>query len=346
MRGKQGYSLSVIALLALSGVVGGVLFKDQYSIADVVPVWDADALVQQQARQRIWRPALRQIAFRVGGESYSTVLYNPGSLRSDDAGNVFVLDYGDLRVKKFSPHGELLQVYGKGKGQGPGELVNPTDFAIGDDGRLWVCDPTGGTISIFASSGALERVLRLADRPYRLVLKGDGGFIAIPQRAGEFLFQSYDADGRPGKPFGRLIRDQVRNSMVLDGWLAPAPDGFVFASNRAGLFAAYDTRGQLLFLAESLDPKPLPRVITDSAGGMRIDSKAGLSALSLSTLGDEVHLFEHVEENGRKVGIIDTFRRDGAYAYSTRVPEPASSVLVTEGSLYTVRNGTVTRWIR
>jgi DNA-binding beta-propeller fold protein YncE len=72
----------------------------------------------------------------------------------NDAGEIFVADgYGNSRVHKFSPDGQLLLSWGEpGKG-GPGEFHLPHGITIDQAGRLLICDRENNRIQIYDQQG-------------------------------------------------------------------------------------------------------------------------------------------------------------------------------------------------
>lgn len=58
---------------------------------------------------------------------------------TDGDGNVFVADFENHRVQKFTSEGEFLGAFGE-QGSGPGQFDRPTDAAIDQDGNLYVVD--------------------------------------------------------------------------------------------------------------------------------------------------------------------------------------------------------------
>src|SRR5829696_8887624 len=55
-------------------------------------------------------------------------LSNPTGLDVDDLDNVYVADFGNNRIQKFTPDGEVLATWGS-TGAGGGQFVNPYDIA-------------------------------------------------------------------------------------------------------------------------------------------------------------------------------------------------------------------------
>lgn len=66
-----------------------------------------------------------------------SVLNQPQSLDVDAAGNIYVMDWGDVELKVFSPGGEFLRTVGR-KGQGPGEFESGARFEISGDNKIFI----------------------------------------------------------------------------------------------------------------------------------------------------------------------------------------------------------------
>jgi streptogramin lyase len=68
-------------------------------------------------------------------------------------GELFVADgYGNARVHKFSPDGELLLSWGE-RGSGPGQFALPHCVRIDKHDRVWVCDRENNRVQTFDTDG-------------------------------------------------------------------------------------------------------------------------------------------------------------------------------------------------
>ncbi len=77
----------------------------------------------------------------------------PTNLAVGADGDLYVSDgYGNARIHRFSPQGELLQSWGE-PGTGPGQFNVPHDIALAPDGRLLVADRENDRIQIFSPEG-------------------------------------------------------------------------------------------------------------------------------------------------------------------------------------------------
>lgn len=77
-------------------------------------------------------------------------IIEPRALVLDSLYNLYVLDYGDMKIKKFNKYGEYLGFAG-GRGRGPGEFINMTAIAVRDD-KLYVIDASLFKIEEFSTS--------------------------------------------------------------------------------------------------------------------------------------------------------------------------------------------------
>ena len=89
-------------------------------------------------------------------------------------GDLYVSDgYGNCRVHRFSPTGELKRSWGT-PGGGPGEFFLPHGIAVRADGRVFVCDRENDRIQIFSPDGEYLSEWTDTQRPTHLVFDAQG----------------------------------------------------------------------------------------------------------------------------------------------------------------------------
>jgi hypothetical protein len=334
----------LLGTAVLVGVGAGVLSSFSTS-AIQAEFTDAfrQGLLQQGQKARVWRPSPKRKLLTIGsGPGYQ--LFGPLHLKVDASEALYVLDVGDVKIKKFAPDGRFLVSYGKGRGQGPGEFASLTDFTIGEQGQVWATDLSNGRLTVFAPDGEVMRTLKLEQPPYRMSYGKDHLFVMLTP-TGSRLFGDYSPDGHLRRTFGTFLANQGRNAMVLDGWVTPADDGgFIYAGYYDGLIAAYDNGGNPRFLAESLDRPPLPKIVHDGQRAW-VDRDAPMTIYGLSSTPGQIHMLAPFFETLRKVGSLDTYdARDGRYLFSRRVPEKCKGAFVSPHYFYTFDDTHITRW--
>ena len=153
----------------------------------------------------------------------------PTNVAIGPRGDVYVSDgYGNCRVHRFSPTGELKRSWGVA-GQGPGEFFLPHGIAVAADGRVFVCDRENDRIQIFSPDGEYLAEWTDTRRPTHLVFDGKGRAYVS-----ELWWQPGQTSRRYG-PAGEVCAGRVsiydREGRVLARWGGPDPVA-------AGSFAA------------------------------------------------------------------------------------------------------------
>jgi DNA-binding beta-propeller fold protein YncE len=98
----------------------------------------------------------------------------PTNLAVGPKGDLYVSDgYGNCRVHRFSPSGELKHSWGL-PGGGPGQFYLPHGIAVAADGRVFVCDRENDRIQIFSPDGEYLDEWTDTQRPTHLVFDAQG----------------------------------------------------------------------------------------------------------------------------------------------------------------------------
>ncbi len=342
----------VLGLLLCAGMIIGHFIVDHDRIVKIVPnrtiAENFPTAKPQSSENRIFKPANLLKVFSIGLRS-DDALSNPTSVKQDKFGNVYIFDWGDLSLLKFSQEGRFIQKFGKGRGQGPGEFQNPTDFAIAMNGDVWISDPGAGIITTFNPDGSVKQTIRPKSLPHRIVCLNTGDIFLMSTATTKHLFEKYDAAGKFQSSFGLLLRDQNRYPILTDGWVAIGEDNALYYTLlRAGLLASFYPNGNLRFFVETIDQIPLPKIeiftIRD-VSGIRIDPNAPWTALSINISDSNIYILSWAGSRGRKGMVVDTYSTaNGAYLESFEIPEKCKSAYVTEKFVYTVEDTTVTKW--
>jgi DNA-binding beta-propeller fold protein YncE len=165
----------------------------------------------------------------------------PTNLAMGPQGDLFVSDgYGNCRVHRFSPSGELKRSWGTPGGR-PGEFYLPHGIAVAADGRVFVCDRENDRIQIFSPDGEYLSEWTDTQRPTHIVFDGQGR-----AHVSELWWHTGQVSGRHG-PIREARHGRVSvydgDGTVLARWGGPeatAPGNFAAPH---GL--AVDSRGDV-----------------------------------------------------------------------------------------------------
>ena len=132
---------------------------------------------------------------------------SPSDIAISPDGLLYISDgYGNARVHRFTPDGELVDSWGAPGKTGPGEFHVPHGVWVHTDGRVFVADRENNRMQIFDSEGNfLEQWLDLA-RPCDIYIDDDSG--GVRAGAGRFHVHSGHRRQRPGplgQPLGRRV---------------------------------------------------------------------------------------------------------------------------------------------
>ena len=114
-----------------------------------------------------------------GGPAASAQLWAPWGVAVDPAGDVFIGDYYNYRVRKIGTDGNISTLAGNGLNGYPGDggpatasqLAQPKAVAVDSAGNLYIADTFGNTVRKVTPDGTVTRLAGTGLRGY----SGDGG---------------------------------------------------------------------------------------------------------------------------------------------------------------------------
>lgn len=155
---------------------------------------------------RVIGPGLVPSESGIDGMDYRTIRpgagpFNmPTNLVRGPQGDLFITDgYGNARVHRFTPTGELVASWGE-PGDSPGQFNVPHGIAVDADGRLYVCDRENSRIQLFSPAGELLAIWSDVARPCQAFVVGDLVFVAeLGFHAGVFPWNAMDNSRTGGR---------------------------------------------------------------------------------------------------------------------------------------------------
>lgn len=175
---------------------------------------------------------------------FNNNLFRPSSIRVD-SNYLFISDFGDMKIKKFNMDGDMILTYGKGRGRGPSEFLNITDFDICGD-LLWASDIQNMRVASFqVGNGTLNNTINMEARPIRITCVRDK--IVVMQFGGDHLFNIFDTEGNIISETGYEFEEIIQyNPAALDGNIYTYKDGFLYLPFYASFVFHFDISGNLV----------------------------------------------------------------------------------------------------
>jgi RHS repeat-associated protein len=222
----------------------------------------------------------------------------------DGEGNIWVTDYGNDRVQKFSPKGAFIASYGPHVGSGNGEFNQPTGIDINQStGNVYISDLGNHRIQELSSTGAFIRTFGT---------EGEG-------KLAEPMNLAIDSAGNVWVP--DLSQDRVAEFSSTGTFIA------AYGKEGTGQLqfkhpAAIAVSGENIYVADRANDRveeltnkgAFVRVIsgTEGAGGGELYEPEGLSADAAGNLYVADNGASHVEEFSSTGGYKATFAGNGS----------------------------------
>lgn len=131
----------------------------------------------------------------------------PKGIAVDPAGNVFVADTDNLRIRVIRPSGIVETYAGTGDlGAKDGPRLQATfgfmaSIALDKQGNLWIADQSNRLIRRISPSGDVQTVVKTGLGYAAVVLPFDDGSFAVSDTSNHVI-RLYRSDGAPGQVFG------------------------------------------------------------------------------------------------------------------------------------------------
>ncbi|WP_372906568.1 6-bladed beta-propeller [Rhodohalobacter sp.] len=188
--------------------------------------------------------------------SDTTTLFQPAHVRKFK-NKIYVSDFSDYTIYEYDVDGRVTRTIETGKGEGPGEFINLTDFDIINDRLLAVDSQSLRITSISLNTGEVLKSISVDRRPYRITCLKDG-FI-VNWLGNEMLFSKFDYEGNELFEFGKVIEDQLRHVLSVSGTIrSNRHDNFVYIPSYASLIYFYNGEGELINILKAPDGLEFP----------------------------------------------------------------------------------------
>jgi len=296
-----------------------------------------------------------------GDENY--MMAYPADIDSDAEGNIYVLDYQDCVLKKYSPHGKFVAQFGR-EGQGPGEFTNPYSMTISHQDLIYVGDTNLNKIEVLSPAGIYQKTMKVDFRYYFAVNKKNDLIID---------HQEYDKDGNPFYSVGRfdfqkneaeilLSQRQYWPARIMDDefryefpyylrWDINSKDHIYVASAVEYKISVFSPDGNLLFrFIKDFNPvrvsgeemKKISDHLRPIRGANPFMANPVYPVFKFISIDEKDRVWiEHYQPDWRKRAnketIYDIFSFDGKFLFSTKIPGHIFPKLIFKnGFIYTL----------
>ncbi len=245
--------------------IGYLGVNNMTSEARIIPVSDSSLspglsteILPQEKKKRQFSESEPVLIKEINLDELKNPPYGVGSLKFDQNGSLFILDYRQGLIYKFtfSPDWKNFQhsFFGKGIGQGPGEVSQVTDFKI-FNGDIYVVDEGKGAIEIYTTDGAYKTSLKMRNLvPTRLTVLKDS-LVMEALVSADHLFYLFDLSGNFKSSFGEYIEQREKeNNVYQDNSLSESfsEKYFYYLPRLFGFVALYDG-DKLVMVKETID---------------------------------------------------------------------------------------------
>jgi hypothetical protein len=175
--------------------------KSSLLIIGIIPIWIWSlGAVTARAEKKTF--SLKEdLAIGVDSGDENLIFGSVADIGLDAAGNIYILDWENMRVQVFDHQGKFLRSIVGRQGQGPQEVTTLGGVAVSPAGTIAVLDRGGNKILILSSDGEFRRFFKLDfQASYLGCLEGDR--IVVLGLNKEKILHLFDPGGQLLTSFG------------------------------------------------------------------------------------------------------------------------------------------------
>ena len=298
---------------------------DRLNLPEVVP---------QDTPDRTWIDVALRELFTLPTDP-DVLLLNPGGLAADPSGDIYVADFGVMKMLRFGPDGRYLNAYGSGTGLGPGEFMSMNDLVITNDSIVHVLDYVGRRVSYFSKDGSFLKSRPTEFPSVRLAVTDSGREYALRMNS-ESVFESHS--DAVTVEFGRLL-DDLTDLGLIYGWLTAFNENLIYVPSMYPVIAQFKPDGTLVYARTTPDfgkyDEPfMERIEVGSSVAYRPHG-TGLYIDLLSISSGRLHIRSEQE------GAIDVYdAATGDYEHSFSLPKNQTTYVL-DDRLYQIQDSLV-----
>jgi len=181
---------------------------------------DKNTIMEQSNYKRRYVDVAFHKIYEINFTEKGNDIYRPGMCRYYK-GCLYIMDYSNMKIAQISFDKDIkshkIAYIGMGKGQCPGEFINPTDMKIYKD-KIYIADPFRATIEIYTLKNEYSGSINIpkSKSPLRITLY-DNKIVVEPQSymKGK-MFCLCDIDGHVLNEYGSYYGENMQNPLIND----------------------------------------------------------------------------------------------------------------------------------
>ncbi len=180
-------------------------------------------------------------------------LYRISAMKVDKLQNIYVVDGGNNRIMKYDSAGIFIQQIGRA-GQGPGELLDPSDLDFDEEGFIYITNKGNNRIEIFTPKGSYFHSFKIhpsiTSYHHASIAVGSHGEIFLNLPTAGYLVTVFSKNGERLRQFGTIKSFATPLETYLFNWGSMEFDReanvLYFMFTARPMFQMYDSQGGLL----------------------------------------------------------------------------------------------------
>ncbi len=293
------------------------------------------------------------IGVEEGDENY--MFYNPRAIDADSEGNLYILESGASRIRKYDQEGRYLMDLAR-RGQGPGELEYPSCFCIDAQNRVYIAEIR--RIEVLDQNGVYLNTIKIdhsivqiaSDNlgqlivEYRDYVEKEGGDVEEFEKVSKFNPESQDLNDfyiQERMTFRTIQGDDLFFEFpYFVRWDRDSKGNIYAATATDYTIHAFSPAGELLFkFIKDYDPLPvendirkrildrlsrskLPRAVSDFQDYKKyLDNYPVFKTISVDEK-DRIWVesyYPRVMGQSRKFSTFDVFSSEGKYLFYAKI---------------------------
>ena len=193
-------------------------------------------------------------------------LYSPMIMKSyHDV--LFIADFSDMQIKRFTSSGEYIDYFGENIGRGPSDFLMIPDFTVLQD-TLYVMDANAFSIKLFNTNTREHiRNIKLKYLGSRVTTTSNK-IVTQSNILPEKLFRVYDQKDSVKSVFGITTKTEISNSLSFDGKILSNNKAkeIIYIPFYASYLFYFNEEGTTLRTIKTIDRQEFPKSEQSSTG--------------------------------------------------------------------------------